>query len=159
MLLTWPDEAATAAFGQRLAQALQAQDQGATLALEGELGTGKTTLARALIRALGHTGPVVSPTYTLVEPYAVAGRQLFHVDLYRVADPAELDYLGLREADPHRDWLLVEWYARSGGGLPPPDLSVRLAYAQTGRTAVCAAAGGLGQALLARATATNATRG
>lgn len=124
-----PDAAATERLGRALAAALRAARGGAAIGLEGELGAGKTTLARALIRALGHEGPVVSPTYTLLEPYPVAGRTLYHLDLYRLTDPGELEYLGVRDWDPARDWLLVEWPEQGVGYLPPLALEVRLGYA------------------------------
>lgn len=130
-----PDTAATEALGRRLATALGAEGSGAAIGLGGELGVGKTTLARALIRALGHAGPVVSPSYTLVEPYPLAGRTLYHLDLYRLADPGELEYLGVRDWEPGRDWLLVEWPERGGGHLPPLSLELRLRYAGRGREA------------------------
>lgn len=134
-----PDAAATERLGRALAAALRAARGGAAIGLEGELGAGKTTLARALIRALGHEGPVVSPTYTLLEPYPVAGRMLYHLDLYRLADPGELEYLGVRDWDPARDWLLVEWPEQGAGYLPPLALEVRLGYAGHARRATLAA--------------------
>lgn len=130
-----PDTAATEALGERLATVLRAERGGAAIGLAGELGTGKTTLARALIRELGHAGPVVSPSYTLVEPYPVAGRTLYHLDLYRLSDATELEYLGIRDWDPACDWLLVEWPERGAGHLPPLSFEVRLAYAGEGRLA------------------------
>lgn len=134
-----PDTAATERLGRALAAALRDGRSGAAIGLEGELGAGKTTLARALIRALGHEGPVVSPTYTLLEPYPVAGRMLYHLDLYRLADPGELEYLGVRDWDPARDWLLVEWPEQGAGYLPPLALEVRLGYAGHGRRATLVA--------------------
>lgn len=134
-----PDAGATERLGRALAAALRAAPGGAAIGLEGELGAGKTTLARALIRALGHEGPVVSPTYTLLEPYPVAGRMLYHLDLYRLADPGELEYLGVRDWDPARDWLLVEWPEQGAGYLPPLALEVRLGYAGHARRATLVA--------------------
>lgn len=128
-----PDTAATEALGEKLAAILRTEPGGAAIGLAGELGAGKTTLARALIRALGHAGAVVSPSYTLVEPYPVAGRTLYHLDLYRLADAAELEYLGVRDWDPGRDWLLVEWPERGAGHLPPLSLELCLEYAGHGR--------------------------
>ena len=89
-----PDAAATDALATRLHAVLPADTAGWTLLLEGELGAGKSTFARALILAMGHDGPVPSPTYTLVEPYQLSGRTIYHVDLYRIADEDELRYLG-----------------------------------------------------------------
>lgn len=144
------DTAATERLGVRLAALLRHAPGGAVILLQGDLGAGKTTLARALIRALGHEGTVVSPSYTLVEPYPVAGRTLYHLDLYRLADPGELDYLGVRDLDPERDWLLVEWPEHGSGYLPPATLEVRLAYAGRARRATLLAHGDRGRAWLDR---------
>jgi len=131
------DAEATAALGARLAGALPARG---SLHLHGDLGAGKTTLVRGLLRALGHAGPVRSPTYTLVEPYRLAGdRQLFHLDLYRLSDPEELELIGLRELTAE-GCLLVEWPERGAGVLPAPLLRVHLAARATGRSARLVAA-------------------
>jgi len=121
------DEAATEALGHGLARALPPPSAGPLLlALEGELGAGKTTLARALLRALGAQGTVRSPSYTLLEPYDLPPWQVLHLDLYRLSDPGELESLGLRDAlVPGHLWL-VEWPARGAGHLPPADLWLRL---------------------------------
>ncbi len=103
--------------------------------LEGDLGAGKTTTARALLRALGVAGGVRSPTYTLVERYDTAVGEVVHLDLYRIADPEELHYLALDElAERARLWL-VEWPQRGQGVLLPPDLVLRLCVDGAGRTA------------------------
>lgn len=128
------DAQATQAFGARLAHALQTHARGLVMALEGELGAGKTALARATIMALGHDGVVVSPTYTLLESYAVGGRQMHHLDLYRLADPEELEFVGLRELDAQHDWFMIEWPERGVGHVPRIDVSVTLAYAGSART-------------------------
>ncbi|WP_111748397.1 tRNA (adenosine(37)-N6)-threonylcarbamoyltransferase complex ATPase subunit type 1 TsaE [Salinisphaera orenii] len=136
MTVALPDPAATDAFGRRIADALAAWSGGLVVSLAGELGAGKTALTRAVLATLGESGPVVSPSYTLVEPYTVAGRTLYHVDLYRLADPAELDFLGLRDVDPGRDWLLIEWADNGGDELPAIDIRIDLAYRDDqGRTA------------------------
>lgn len=127
------DTAATEAFGARLADALREQAGGLVLSLEGELGAGKTTLTRALIAALGYTDVVVSPTYTLLESYAVADRHLHHLDLYRLADPEELEFIGLRELDMQRDWFMIEWPQRGRGHLPAIDVELMLRYAERAR--------------------------
>ena len=125
------DDAATAA----LAAALAASQPGvAVVHLRGDLGAGKSTLARGWLRALGVTGPVRSPTYTLVERYGLeAGGEALHLDLYRIGDAGELEFLGLDDADA-RLWL-VEWPERGLAALPSPDLEVALAIRGSGRTA------------------------
>jgi tRNA threonylcarbamoyladenosine biosynthesis protein TsaE len=94
--------------------------------LEGDLGAGKTTLVRGFLHAMGHPGAVRSPTYTLLEPYEFPGLTVLHFDLYRVADPDELEYLGVREQSDDRTLWLVEWPDRGAGWLPDPELVVRL---------------------------------
>ncbi len=125
------DSAATEALAARIADRLPATYAGLTLLLEGELGAGKSTLARALIRALGHAGPVPSPTYTLVEPYRLQRGPVYHVDLYRVGDPEELHYLGWDEL--HDGLRIVEWPDRAPGLVQTADLRIRLGYAGAGR--------------------------
>jgi len=123
-------EAAQIAFGRRIAEHLRPP---CVIYLEGDLGTGKTTLARGMLRGLGHTGPVRSPTYTLLEPYELQTVHLYHLDLYRLGDPEELEYLGLRDLLDGESLLLVEWPERGKGILPPPDVSIRIAHAGEGR--------------------------
>jgi tRNA threonylcarbamoyladenosine biosynthesis protein TsaE len=101
--------------------------------LSGDLGAGKTTLTRGFLRRLGYTGPVKSPTYTLIEPYEVDHQRLFHLDLYRVADPAELEYLGLREILTEPATLLVEWPECGAGWLPEPDIRLHIGHLPDGR--------------------------
>lgn len=101
--------------------------------LRGPLGAGKTTFVRGLLRGLGHAGTVRSPTYTLVEPYALSGMTLLHLDLYRLSDPDELNYLGLHDYGDDTVLWLVEWPERGTGWLPDPDLSLRLELAGNGR--------------------------
>lgn len=124
------------AFGARLAAALQgaALREPFLLGLSGELGAGKTTLVGGLLEALGHTGPARSPTYSLIEPYRLADRDVYHCDLYRLRDPEELEDLGLRDLFAGPSLLLVEWPERAGARLREPDLSLRLAYAGEGRS-------------------------
>ena len=131
--LRWADEAATSAFATRLAQHWLQHPASADLVilLHGDLGAGKSTLARALLRALGVTGTIRSPTYTLVEQYPLAqGGTALHLDLYRIGDPGELEFLGL-DGDI-RLWL-VEWPQRGQGALPPADLDIELAVEGEGR--------------------------
>lgn len=122
------DADATAALGRALARTRPAHG---VIHLQGDLGAGKSTLARALLRELGVTGAIRSPTYTLVERYAVAGGEAWHLDLYRIGDPGELDFLGLDAADAVL-WL-VEWPERGAAALPAPDLRVQLELSATGR--------------------------
>jgi tRNA threonylcarbamoyladenosine biosynthesis protein TsaE len=138
--------AATEALGARLAEILE---PGSVLYLSGELGAGKTTLARGLLRGLGHRGTVKSPTFTLVEPYQLDGWRLFHWDLYRVTDPEELEFLGLRDQLDGEAVLLIEWPERGQGELPAADLEVTLAYAGDGRACQLEARSAMGQAMLA----------
>jgi tRNA threonylcarbamoyladenosine biosynthesis protein TsaE len=118
--------------------------------LTGDLGAGKTTLVGGLLAALGHDGAARSPTYTLVEPYRLAGRDVNHCDLYRLHDPSELEDLGLRDLATPRSLLLVEWPERAGGRLGVPDLSVGLAYLDDGRMVEITAASAAGRRVLAR---------
>ncbi|TAN06968.1 MAG: tRNA (adenosine(37)-N6)-threonylcarbamoyltransferase complex ATPase subunit type 1 TsaE [Rhodanobacteraceae bacterium] len=131
LVLALPDEAATVALARRLAPALA---DGGVVYLRGELGVGKTTFARALLRALGVGERVKSPTYTLLERYHVNGHPGFHLDLYRIAGAGELEWLGLDELDAPEAIVLVEWPERGAGGLPPADLEVALEHAGAGRT-------------------------
>lgn len=126
------DEAATIAIGRALAAALPAAG-GLLLGLAGELGAGKTTLARALLRELGVTGPVRSPTYTLVEPYEIDGKVILHFDLYRLEHPQDLETLGYRELRAGSRLALLEWPERAGERLGPVDLTCRIGYANGGR--------------------------
>ncbi len=128
--LTLPNEAATVALARRLAPALC---DGGVVYLRGELGTGKTTFARALLQALGVGERVKSPTYSLLERYSVGGRDAFHLDLYRIAGAGELEWLGLDELDAPDAIVLVEWPERGTGALPDPDLEVALEHAGEGR--------------------------
>ena len=127
--LQLPDEAATIALGAKLAQVIATS--GGVITLQGDLGAGKTCLVRSLLQALGHPGRVVSPTYTLMEPYWIGGRQVIHLDLYRLSDPEELEYLGLRDIDPLSDLILIEWPEKGGRGLPAVDLALALEDAKT----------------------------
>lgn len=127
-----PDEAATTAFGRELLDALPEDLAGWTLLLKGELGAGKSTLARALIKAAGHRGAVPSPTYTLVEPYNLPGGNIYHIDLYRISDEDELRYLGWNELDD--GCRIVEWPDRAPGLTGQADLAITLSYEGVGRT-------------------------
>jgi len=123
------------AIGARLAEALQRAElhEPFVLGLSGDLGAGKTTLVGGLLAALGHAGPVRSPTYSLIEPYRLAGRDVYHCDLYRLRDPQELEDLGLRDLLVACSWVLVEWPERAGDRLRESDLRLHLEYAVAGR--------------------------
>lgn len=141
------DPEQTRQLGQDIAAAL---DGGLQVHLQGELGAGKTSLVRALIIALGYQGKVRSPTYTLVEPYQVDGRALWHLDLYRLADPEELEFLGIRDLEREEAVVLVEWPQRGEGMLPAPDLSIELIYKGKGREARLTAQSPRGTRIIAR---------
>jgi len=141
------DEAALVAFARALAPALRA---GGVVYLHGDLGAGKTTLARALIGALGVEGRVKSPTYSLIESYRLPDLSIHHLDLYRIADPGELEWLALDELDRGgANLVLVEWPERGAGSLPQPDLVLHLAHAEPGRTLNAVAADSRAAAWLA----------
>jgi tRNA threonylcarbamoyladenosine biosynthesis protein TsaE len=118
---TLADEAATLALGKALAAVLS---PGLTVFLHGDLGAGKTTLTRGILRALGHTGPVKSPTYALVELYVLSGYILYHFDFYRFNRPEEWLEAGLDELFNGQSVCLVEWPEKAGNLLPPADLNV-----------------------------------
>ncbi len=135
MELALADIEATERLGGALARSLPG-DANAVVFLDGDLGAGKTTLARALLRGLGVEGPIRSPTYTLVERYSLtAGGECAHLDLYRIADPEELDYLALDELAASAWLWLVEWPQRGAGRLPKADLVVALAVVGEAREA------------------------
>ncbi len=125
-----PDEESMARFGVELAQATRS---GGVVFLLGDLGMGKTTLSRGVLRGCGHKGSVKSPTYTLVEPYDTPAGIVYHFDLYRLADPEELEYLGIRDYFTDEALCLVEWPEKGEGMLPQPDLQIRLSLSGTGR--------------------------
>jgi len=142
-----PDEAATLRFGEKLAQVLQ---PGLFVSLSGELGSGKTTLARGILRGLGYEGKVKSPTYTLVEVYELSRLDLYHFDLYRFKDSRELLEAGFRDDFDSRNVCLVEWPERAKDLLPIADLSVALAEERGGRHVRIAAQTESGKNCLAR---------
>ncbi len=125
-----PGEAATLSLGARLAHAL---DAGLSIWLEGDLGAGKTTLTRGVLRELGFSGRVKSPTYTLVELYELSRFNLYHFDLYRFTDPDEWEDAGFREYFNAASVCLIEWPAKAGGRLPEADLRVRFEILESGR--------------------------
>lgn len=132
MTLALPDEAATMALGARLATLLK---PGWVVYLRGDLGTGKTTLVRGLLRALGYGGRVKSPTYTLLESYDLSRFVLQHYDLYRMIDPREWLDAGFRDDCNASTLCIVEWPEKARGLLPRPDLEIHLEVAGEGRKA------------------------
>lgn len=144
--LSLADEAATLELGRRLAAVIA---PGFIIYLYGNLGAGKTTLVRGYLQGLGYTGNVKSPTYTLVEPYTVQGRQVYHFDLYRLVDPEELEYAGGRDYFNAESVCLLEWPERGEGWLPEADLVIRLDYAGSGRRVVLQACSDRGEQVLA----------
>ena len=130
MKLTLADEAATLAFAGRLYEHLQA---GMVVYLHGTLGAGKTTFVRGCLRAAGYVGVVKSPTYTLVEEYRLGRISVFHFDLYRLTDPEELEWMGIRDYFMADSICFVEWPERGGESLPMPDLRLTLTPTEQGR--------------------------
>ena len=143
--ISLPDEAATARLGAALAPGAQS---GRVLFLSGELGAGKTTLVRGLLRALGYAGRVKSPTYGLLELYPLSRLNLYHFDFYRVKDRSEWESSGFRDYFNPESVCLVEWPERAGGSLAPPDLEVRLDFTGEARSATLTAHSEAGRAWL-----------
>jgi len=125
-----PDEAATQSLGAALAVQLQ---PGMVVYLEGDLGAGKTTLVRALLRQRGYEGPVKSPTYSLVEVYVISSLYWYHFDFYRFESPEEFHDVGLGDYFNAESVCLVEWPEKAAGCVPPPDLCLRFTFAGDGR--------------------------
>jgi tRNA threonylcarbamoyladenosine biosynthesis protein TsaE len=140
-----PDPAATEALGRTLAAGAGA---GRVLHLRGELGTGKTTLVRGLLRALGHAGRVKSPTYTLVEPYELSSLHFYHFDFYRLKDRSEWEQAGFREYFNAQAMCVVEWPERAADLLPLPDLDIHLLFEGEARRAKAGAHTEAGKAWL-----------
>ncbi len=127
----WIDnEQAMQALGAQVGQCFL---HGGLITLHGDLGVGKTTLVRGLLRARGYTGTVKSPTYTLVEPYHIDGKDIFHFDLYRLADPEELEYMGMRDYLNPNNLCLIEWPEKAANLLPPANLRIFIEHAGAAR--------------------------
>ncbi len=142
-----PDEDATATLGRQFASAL---DDGLVVYLYGPLGAGKTSFARSLLTSLGVGERVKSPTYSLIEGYTAGSRPAWHLDLYRIADPAELEWLGLDALSEPEALVLVEWPEQGRGALPSADMELHLRYAGDGRSAAFQALSDRGRRLLSR---------
>lgn len=132
LILSLKDVAATERLGAAIANALQ---DGMLVLLRGDLGVGKTSLVRGVLRALGYQGAVKSPTYTLLEEYSLAGKEIIHFDLYRLTDPEELDLIGIRDYFNGKNCCFVEWPDRGEGSLPHEDLVIQLSHRAGGREA------------------------
>jgi tRNA threonylcarbamoyladenosine biosynthesis protein TsaE len=142
------DAAATEAAGSDLAGLINERSpEFLCICLEGELGAGKTTFARGFMRGFGHTGRVPSPTYTLVEPYQCGAYTVCHMDLYRLQDGAELEYLGISEMTGPGHILLIEWPSKAADSIPNKDLQVNLDVCSAGRSLTLQAATPLGEIL------------
>lgn len=139
------DEAATVGLGKRLVASIA---QGAVIYLHGDLGAGKTTLTRGIVQSYGHQGKVKSPTYTLVEPYELAEQNIYHFDLYRLADPEELEYMGIRDYFADNSVCLIEWPEKGLGMLAAPDLEITMEYKGDGRQVTLAAKSDKGQKII-----------
>ena len=126
------DDTQTVALGLALAALLPLPF---VIYMYGELGAGKTTFVRGLLQGLGHQGAVKSPTYTLVEPYQLDDKGVYHFDLYRLGDPEELEYIGIREYHEEDALLIFEWPDKGAGMIPPADLVINLEYKDLGRKA------------------------
>lgn len=140
------NEEAQVAFGEALGLLLQGHG---LVYLEGELGAGKTTLTRGILRAYGHQGAVKSPTYTLIEPYELGSQRVYHLDLYRLSDPEELEFIGGRDVLADDALCIIEWPSRGEGWLPTPDLRLFLKVVAHGRLATLVACSELGTRILA----------
>jgi len=150
-----PDIAASESLGERLATTMPSA---AVVFLRGDLGAGKSSIARAMLRKLGVAGPIKSPTYSLVERYQLGTGEAVHMDLYRIAEMAELEFLGLDDLAPQVRLWLIEWPERGGSALPRADIEIRLTVSGSGRDAELLAVSGPGQDWLARLSKTAASR-
>jgi tRNA threonylcarbamoyladenosine biosynthesis protein TsaE len=139
------DEEATVAMGNQVAAIIE---QGAVIYLHGDLGAGKTTFTRGVVQGFGHTGKVKSPTYTLVEPYELERGCVYHFDLYRLGDPEELEYMGIRDYFSSDAICVVEWPEKGGEFIPVPDLDITLSYVGNERKIIISSASKRGEIII-----------
>ncbi|WP_100550852.1 tRNA (adenosine(37)-N6)-threonylcarbamoyltransferase complex ATPase subunit type 1 TsaE [Caedibacter taeniospiralis] len=125
------DEHAMLELGKKISKSLK---KGGVIYLYGDLGAGKTTLTKGILQGFGFTGSVKSPTYTLIETYPINGTILQHFDLYRLSDPEELEWIGIRDYFNGDSISLIEWPQKGGDFLPPPTREIHIAYTGTGRS-------------------------
>jgi len=151
-LRTVVGEEAMVQLGAQLGRALQNR---ALIFLEGDLGAGKTTLCRGVMQSFGHVGAVKSPTYTLVESYQLGETLLHHFDLYRLGDPEELEFIGIRDYLHQGNYCLIEWPNRGAGILPVPDLEVVVSVTKVGRAVRITSATDIGDSILLRLNKNN----
>ena len=147
MLFTLKNEAETVNFGAKIAATIEG---GEIIFLKGDLGAGKTTFVRGFLNALGHSGNVKSPTYTLIEPYSINGRNIYHFDLYRINDPEELEAMGIRDYCDGESICLYEWPEQGQGVLPEADIILSLSHADSGREVKIEAKSAKGEQILSR---------
>ena len=149
-----PHENAMGACGKQLINAIcrLPSQQNVTLYLNGDLGAGKTTLSRGMIQGLGYSGNVKSPTYTLVEEYAIGEKIIYHFDLYRLADPEELEFMGIRDYFADNTICLIEWAEKGADLLSSPDLLVNIGYAENARNIELVAQSTMGQQIIQQLT-------
>lgn len=145
-----PDESTMLRFGKKLAEAIVRchAERAVILYFNGDLGAGKTTLTRGMVQGLGYKGNVKSPTYTLVEEYNIAGKMIYHFDLYRLADPEELEFMGIRDYFAKDCICLIEWAEKGEGILPPADLFVNIDYYDDARNITLIAKDALGEQII-----------
>ena len=143
--ISLPTEDHTEQFGLKIAESMNLP---LVIYLIGDLGAGKTRLSRAILHGLGHHGTVKSPTYTIVEPYNLDSCDVYHFDLYRLADPLELDFLGIRDYFTENSLALVEWPERGKGVLNPADINIELSFTETGRDCVISSKSSAGEDLI-----------
>lgn len=145
--LSLKNESETVALGGKVAAAIQG---GEIIYLTGDLGVGKTTFVRGFLYALGHSGNVKSPTYTLVEPYSINGKNIYHFDLYRINDPEELEAMGIRDYCDGESICLYEWPEQGKDVVPPADIALSLRHDETGRIVTIESKSSKGEQILSQ---------